>query len=538
MPRPTERKRALAVLDEALHLVEEDVEQWVKNLRFSSSNAKIQRMLRKRINAVAPILGWGSAAWPEIPSAHLLPFVVDALDGSLLESPEIRETLVAWLIQTRPETSLNSIKKALGNCETQDLPEKISMIEFKLSTILSTQLCTLTGLPLSYSVRGTRDERGAHGLIQPIRYPPPLADFQQLVKEKLTEYLREEAGRALVVMPTGSGKTRTAIDSILHWIEDEGTNPYSLLWIADRDELCDQAVATFEQLAPSIISDDVEFWRYWRGHHAEVRDSPKGIIVPGITVTTVQQLRSRLANHEPAAHALVSNADVIIVDEAHRNLDWVEDISRDMESNNQSTRLIGLTATPFRSLVSETGRLSTLFSHRACVPIAGGELDPERMVIELTKAEILAEKIIVDPVELYGGAEHGKREIEIIRQLIDRGSKSIIVFTNDVEEARTLSAILRLDDQNPIQAEHIEASTPFSTRRNIISAFRNGDIDVLFNFGILTTGFDAPGIDTVVVFRRALDEKSSLFAQMIGRGLRGPIFGGTKQCRVIHYRGN
>jgi len=40
------------------------------------------------------------------------------------------------------------------------------------------------------------------------------------------------------------------------------------------------------------------------------------------------------------------------------------------------------------------------------------------------------------------------------------------------------------------------------------------------------------------VFRRALDEKSSLFAQMIGRGLRGPIFGGTKQCRVIHYRGN
>ena len=105
-------------------------------------------------------------------------------------------------------------------------------------------------------------------------------------------------------------------------------------------------------------------------------DSPSGLIVPGITVTTVQQLRNRLSNHEPAAHALISNSDVIIIDEAHRNLDWIEDLARNLEENQRSTRMIGLTATPYRSLVSETGRLSTLFNHRACVPIPGGEHDP------------------------------------------------------------------------------------------------------------------------------------------------------------------
>ena len=538
MPRPTERNRAIEVLKEAISLAGLEVESWVHELRFSSSSKKVKDLLRKRVNSIAPKLDWGTPAWPIIPSSACIQFVVDALDGILLECPEVRELLVHWLIQTRPEMAFKDLKNIVGQCSNDELPEKVATFEFKMSTNLSAQLCILTGLPLNYSVRGTSDQRGPHGLIQPIRIPPPLADFQVVVKEKLTQYLREDSGRALVIMPTGSGKTRTAIDSIMHWMEDECAKPHSILWIADRDELCDQAVITFEQLAPNIISDDIEFWRYWRGNQAELIDSVKGILVPGITVTTVQQLRSRIESHEPAALALINNSDVIVVDEAHRNLDWIEGLGRDLENNSKSTRLIGLTATPFRALERDTGRLALLFKQRACVPIEGGDLQPMMMVQELTKMEILAHKIILEPAELFGSVSIERREIEIIRQLVNRGSKSIIVFTNSVEEARTMSAILRLDDQFTIKAEHIEASTPFSSRRSIISAFRDGEIDVLFNYGILTTGFDAPKIDAVVVFRRALDETSSLFAQMIGRGLRGPKFGGTKECLIVHYRGS
>lgn len=533
-----ERDRATNILRDSIAFSGENIDVWVKNLRFSSSNKKIKDLLRKRINSVAPRLGWGSPAWPEIPSSSALQFVVDALDDSLLESPEVRKVLINWLVQTRPENSFKQLKNIVGECQNSELAERVATHNFKLSTILSTQICVLTGLPLSYSVRGNRDERGHHGIIQPIRTPPPLADFQIIVKEKLTSYIQENGGRSLVVMPTGSGKTRTTIDTVMHWMEEECQPPHSILWIADRDELCDQAVITFEQLAPSIISDDLDFWRYWRGNEAEIIDSLKGVIVPGITVTTVQQLRIRLENREPAALALIGNSDVIIVDEAHRNLDWIEALGRDLEKNSPNTRLIGLTATPFRSLERDTGRLSLIFDQRVCVPISGAELQPKIMVQELTDSEILAKKIIINPTDLFGTIGREKREIEIIHQLIRQGSKSIIVFTNDVEEARTLSSILRLDNDNSIRAEHIEASTPFSKRRKIISSFRDGEIQVLFNFGILTTGFDAPGIDTVIIFRRSLDDSSSLYAQMIGRGLRGPRFGGTEYCKIVHYRGN
>lgn len=538
MPRPRDRQRALEVIGNALTYSKTDVEEWVHKIRFSSTNKNTKELIRKRINSIATKLDWGSAAWPIIPRQSCLQFVIDALGGRILECPEIRELLVSWIVETRPEGSLIQIKRIVGNCEDYQLAEKIANFDFRMSTNLAAELCVLAGLPLSYSVRGTSDERGAHGVIQPIRIPPPLADFQKVVKEKLTSYLKKNSGRALVVMPTGSGKTRTSIDAIMHWLEEECPKPHSLLWIADRDELCDQAVITFEQLAPNIISDDIEFWRYWRGNHAELRDSEKGIIVPGVTVTTVQQLRNRVENREPAALAMINNSDVIVVDEAHRNLDWVESLGRELENSPTNTRLIGLTATPFRSIGRETGRLSLLFNQSACVPIEGGELNPSKMTTELTKLGILAEKVIITPSDLYGSVEMGKREVEIIYQLIKSGSKSIIVFTNSVEEARSMSAILRLDPNSSIKAEHIESSTPFSTRRNIISAFRDGEIDVLFNFGILTTGFDAPGIDTVVIFRRALDETSSLFAQMVGRGLRGPKFGGTKKCKIVHYRGN
>ena len=83
------------------------------------------------------------------------------------------------------------------------------------------------------------------------------------------------------------------------------------------------------------------------------------------------------------------------------------------------------------------------------------------MSIQLTEMGILAERIDLQSSDLIDTTSEGKKEIDIIRNLINQGSKSIIVFTNDVEEARTLSAILRLDTENPIRAEHIEASTPF-----------------------------------------------------------------------------
>ncbi len=77
----------------------------------------------------------------------------------------------------------------------------------------------------------------------------------------------------------------------------------------------------------------------------------------------------------------------------------------------------------------------------------------------------------------------------------------------------------------------ITAKTRSSTRRGLIERFRSGAVSTLCNYGVLTTGFDAPSVRCVVVARPTASR--ILYEQMIGRGLRGPLFGGTEECLVI-----
>ena len=69
-----------------------------------------------------------------------------------------------------------------------------------------------------------------------------------------------------------------------------------------------------------------------------------------------------------------------------------------------------------------------------------------------------------------------------------------------------------------------------------IDAFKRNRIQVLTNFGVLTTGFDAPNIDVVIIARPTTS--IVLYSQMIGRGLRGAAVGGTESCEVIDIRDN
>ena len=69
-----------------------------------------------------------------------------------------------------------------------------------------------------------------------------------------------------------------------------------------------------------------------------------------------------------------------------------------------------------------------------------------------------------------------------------------------------------------------------------IEQFRAGEFNVLLNYGVLSTGFDAPRIRMVLVTRPTASVV--LYSQMIGRGLRGPAMGGGQECRLIDVRDN
>jgi superfamily II DNA or RNA helicase len=73
-------------------------------------------------------------------------------------------------------------------------------------------------------------------------------------------------------------------------------------------------------------------------------------------------------------------------------------------------------------------------------------------------------------------------------------------------------------------------------RRHIVHDFKMGNIKVLLNYGIFSTGLDVPKLDTVVISRPT--SSVVLYSQMIGRGIRGNMVGGTEECRLIDIRDN
>jgi superfamily II DNA or RNA helicase len=82
----------------------------------------------------------------------------------------------------------------------------------------------------------------------------------------------------------------------------------------------------------------------------------------------------------------------------------------------------------------------------------------------------------------------------------------------------------------------ISGETRSATRRYLIEEFRGGKISVLCNYGVLTTGFDAPRVRALVIARPTAS--AVLYEQMIGRGMRGPTFGGTEECLVVDVADN
>ena len=85
-------------------------------------------------------------------------------------------------------------------------------------------------------------------------------------------------------------------------------------------------------------------------------------------------------------------------------------------------------------------------------------------------------------------------------------------------------------------AAHVDGSTSPASRDYFISKFLQKDVQILCNYGVLTTGFDAPKTDVVCIARPT--KSPVLYSQMIGRGLRGPAVGGTKSCKIIEVRDN
>lgn len=362
-----------------------------------------------------------------------------------------------------------------------------------------------------------------------------LKEYQSGIFFKSMNLVQIPWSRFVIKMPTGSGKTRTAMEVLCHFLRDgSGTGFRQALWIADRDELCEQAVESIKHVWPHIGGQALNIYRLWGSRRHEKFDDSSFIVATYQTLHSM--LRKNVLNLEP---------DLIVTDEAHNVLAPTHRRILD-RLVRKKTRIMGLTATPLRSDDRESRGLVAFFNEQI-LEIDSGDTNPikylqgqgylshcnpvtipSRREYRLTpeeRREIERERDL-PPGLLDKIARDDRRNFiiaECLKRLHEEG-RQVLYFAPSIEQSKFMCMIMMAIGS---RAAHIDGNTPSPYRRDTIAKFRRGAIKMIFNFGVFSTGFDAPNIDVVFIARPT--KSLVLHQQMIGRGMRGPAMGGTRQ---------
>lgn len=366
----------------------------------------------------------------------------------------------------------------------------------------------------------------------------------------------------LLVLPTGGGKTLTAVHWLLRNFINKGKK---VLWIAHRHELLDQAFQTVELSAYSSLLSNVPAFRYRIISGHPKHDRPVNIErTDDIIIASKDSLNSGL-DHLLKNWISHLQEVLLVVDEAHhataktyRKL--INAIKDDLQKRGHKNgfKMLGLTATPLRTDESEKGLLKLVFpndiifsEHLRNLISRGILAEPIFENLE-TKIEIKQKltardiKNIEDfdrlPKDIAEKiAQSSKRNNQIVDHYITNRDKykPLLVFAIDVEHAITLNALFKAKKVN---SDFIVAAVQDATTGKTVAAkdnkekiqkFRNGELEVLINVEILTEGTDLPKVQSVFLTRPTTS--TILMTQMIGRALRGQKAGGTEQAYVVSF---
>ncbi len=376
----------------------------------------------------------------------------------------------------------------------------------------------------------------------------------------LLRYGNRAQRRGMISMPTGSGKTRVAVQAVVEALR-KGELAGGILWVADRDELCEQAVEAWGQVWASkgARREQLRISRLWQGQPDPLPTGERHVVV-----ASVQTLAARF-RRKPDDYAFLADFALVVFDEAHRSIaPTYTEVMQELGMGGRRRRpgepfLIGLTATPYRGHNErETEWLVRRYGEVRLDAGAFRSDNPHEVVTELQEMKVLAE---ADQSEIDGGAlslsddeldqmegspwlpqsaeDRIARDSERTMRIIEAFEAHIesdwptLIFATSVEHAQTLAALL---SGRGITARAVSGGTESSARRRIVEEFRNGDIRALVNYGVFREGFDAPRTRAIIVARPVYSP--NLYFQMIGRGLRGRLNGGNDRCLILNVRDN
>jgi DNA repair protein RadD len=376
-----------------------------------------------------------------------------------------------------------------------------------------------------------------------------LFSYQRVAARKIKRYLGQDSGRVVLHMPTGSGKTRTAMHVIAEHLRR--TEPGFVVWLASGEELCEQAASEFEDAWDYLGNRPLKVHRFWGGRDLNTSELGDGFMAAGLS-----KMRS-LGNRDlPALGQIGQSCTLVIFDEAHQAIaETYSLVTRSLLVHQNRPSLLGLTATPGRTWadIEEDERLAEFFDRNKVMLEVEGYNNPVTYLIdggyladaqfeplfvepglELTPADRkkLQDRIDLPDKILRQLAEDEERNTAILTRLEEMlgRHRRILFFGTTVDHAKVMATVLQARNH---RAAVITGKTPDAARKRRIQEFKKdtGDPMVLCNYGVLTTGFDAPNTSAALIARPT--NSLVLYSQMLGRAIRGPKAGGNVEAEIV-----
>mgnify|MGYP002338705162 CR=1 FL=1 len=372
---------------------------------------------------------------------------------------------------------------------------------------------------------------------------------QKQAAKRVHSQLSEHPYKTVLHMPTGAGKTRTAMHIICDHLRKNG--PTVVCWLANSTELLHQAADAFEEAWAALGDRSVLMQRMWGEGNPNIGDLKDGILIAGFA-----KLYAASRRQENLLMQVGDRASLTVVDEAHQAIAATyRSVIEGIHTKRPRNALLGLTATPGRTWadVKEDEALSDFFAGQKVTLDVPGYEDPVSYLIdEGYLARPRFRRLDLDNTETFSQEEYAEfeksddvpgpflnrlgdstsRNLAIVNELealMDR-HKRILVFATSVEHAELLTGVLTARGH---EADVVTGNTPKNARERLVRKFQSDKQRpiVLCNYGVLTTGFDAPKTSAAVIARPT--KSLVLYSQMVGRATRGPKAGGNVEAEIV-----
>lgn len=372
-------------------------------------------------------------------------------------------------------------------------------------------------------------------------------DHQRDAWERLDEMAAsrlssERAG--LLVLPTGAGKTFTMVAWLVGQLEHDPT--LRVLWLADQQELVDQAARAFAEHAETLPVGDSRVLRVVHG--AASTSSALGDADVDVLCATRQSVLGR-GFPVPAQRRLESfltRPTIVVVDEAHHAVSpTYRELLDFIQQTAPATLLVGLTATPWPRGADMTALLRQRF------PVTVANVQTRDLVrlgvlarpqihtiqtgesVQLTaeQARQIAGRDV--PPAVLRALDRQSRNQCIVDAWVDRCEQwgKTLVFACDIDHADHLGALFAAAGV-PTTVVHSRAEVD---RGEVLRQLREADeACVLVSVGMLLEGVDVPDARTAFLTRPT--SSRIVLRQMIGRVLRGVAGGGEEMAHVVDLR--